>query len=219
MIARFASIAAVAVPVLFAMGAGCRGPSQANIALRKQNAKLRDEITSLKRLRDGDRATIEALESHATTVPVLPRDRLARLFTTHGLRIGRLTGGADLDPEKPGDEGVKVYVVPTDEEGEEIKAAGSFQVEIFDLAAPTTRLGEWTFSTDEARKAWFGQLWSYGYILPCPWQTVPTHAELTVKITFVDELTGRRFTAQKPITINPPPTAATAPATRAAPLS
>jgi hypothetical protein len=42
-------------------------------------------------------------------------------------------------------------------------------------------------------------------VLTCPWQVVPEHAELTIKITFVDALTGRRFTKQNVIQIQPPP--------------
>src|SRR6185436_17134190 len=124
-------------------------------------------------------------------------ERLDRLFTTHGLRIGRLTGGADLDLEKPGDEALRVYVVPTDQTSDPIKAAGSWTIEAFDLARGSdTRIGKWTYTADQAREHWNSFLNQYGYMFTNPWQTPPAHPELTLRVTFVDELTGREYTAQ-----------------------
>ena len=106
-----------------------------------------------------------------TTVPSLPHERLATLFTTHGLQFGRLTGPADLDPKQPGEDGLKVYVVPTDGHGQPLKAAGSFVVEAFDLAkGDNARIGRWEFPLDQAAKNWFGQAMLYTYVLPAPWQ-------------------------------------------------
>src|SRR5687768_18101498 len=122
------------VAILFVLAvAGCSKPDKANIALRKQVQDLESEISNLKRTRDADLAAIRALESRATTIPTLPHDRLEQVFTTHGLKIGRLTGGADADPSKQGDEVLKVYAVPTDQRGDLLKAAGSFAVDAYDL--------------------------------------------------------------------------------------
>lgn len=135
----------------------------------------------------------------------LPPERIDQLFTTHGLRIGKLTGGFDTDPEKPGDELLKVYVVPTDRTGDLLKAAGSFVVELFDLSEDEqVRIGEWKFSAEQTPELWHGQVLSYGYVLPCPWQSKPEHATLTVKVTFTDALTGRTLTQQKQVEIKPP---------------
>jgi hypothetical protein len=103
---------AIVAVVLTAALAGCSSPSKPNIALRKQNAALRDEVASLKRAREGDAATIRAMEARATTVPVLPNDRLETLYTAHGLKLGRLTGGWDKDLQQSGDEGLQIFVVP-----------------------------------------------------------------------------------------------------------
>src|SRR6478735_2528177 len=85
---------------------GCSTPSKANIGLRKQIDDLQAQVDNLKRQHDADVATIAGIRG-ATTVPSLPEDRVAQLFTTHGLKLGRLTGSADLDPNKPGDDGLK----------------------------------------------------------------------------------------------------------------
>src|SRR5436305_15275531 len=100
--------------VLSALLIGCGSLSAANIQLRKENQDLRDRVGQLKRELAGRDATIRAMESRraGTTVPTLPADTLAQLFTTHGLSIGRLTGESDLDAMHPGNEGLKIRFVP-----------------------------------------------------------------------------------------------------------
>src|SRR5437763_746647 len=130
---------------------GCKGPSAANIQLRKQNQELRAKVDDLERRHAADAAQIRAMESNTSTAPALPQERLDKLFTVHGLQIGRLTG---VD-----EKGVlKVYAVPTDDAGQQLKAAGSFVVEAFDLAKKDKPLvGRWEFDLDQARQNWFGQ--------------------------------------------------------------
>jgi hypothetical protein len=94
--------------------------------------------------------------------------------------------------------------VPVDEFGDEYKAAGSFKVELFDLAEPNARIGEWTLPTDEARRMWLSSFVFDGYVLQFPWQTPPAHEKLMVKATFTDELSGRSFEAKADLTIRPP---------------
>jgi len=190
--------------VAISVSSGCSKPNIASIAVRKENQELRAKVAELERREQGYLAQIRALESKATTVPTLPTERLNTLFTTHGLKFGRLTGGADLDKNSPGDDGLKIYVVPTDGRGEPIKAAGSFVVEAFDLArGDNHRVGRWEFPLDQAEENWFGQAMLYTYVLPAPWQgQKPQHDELTVRVTFTDALTGRQFTEQKVVKTN-----------------
>ena len=212
-IVRALIIAAIATMVV-----GCGSPSKPNIALRKKNAALNEEIASLKAARESDLSAIRRLELNATTVPVLPHDRIDKLFTTHGLRLGKLTGGWDADTAKPGDEGLQVFVVPTDQAGDEIKAAGTFVVDAFDLSkGDEVRLGRWEFSTQEASKHWLGNALQYGFIFELPWQTVPTGDQVTIRTTFTDELTGRVFTAQRAVKVNLPGAPATQPVTHLVP--
>ena len=86
--------------------------------------------------------------------------------------------------------------------------AGAFTVEAFDLAATPAKLGTWTFDLAAARAAWSGGLMSYQYVLTCPWQSgqggVPKHDEVTIKVTFRDELTGREFAAQRVVKVKLP---------------
>ena len=198
-----ASVVAVGAALLLT---GCTTPSKANIELRKQNADLRSQIDSLKRQHEGDVASLAAAgQAHGTTVPVLPPERVDSLFTVTGLQFGRLTGA---DPEKPNT--LEIYVVPTDAAGDVIKAAGTFSIDAFDLAAKDRdKIGHWDFSVDQAAKDWFGKAMLYTYVLDCPLSEVPQHGDITLRVTFTDALTQRSFTVQKVVKISPvaPPAA------------
>ena len=183
------------VPFLLA---GCSTPSKANIELRKQNADLKDQIDNLKRQHDADQATITGLKG-ATTVSTLSENRLDELFTTHGLKFGKITGADE--------QGLKISVCPTDDQGQTLKAAGSFEVDAFDLSkAHDNRLGHWTFDVQQSRDAWLGQAMMYAYVLKCPWQHKPEHADVTVRVVFTDALTGRVFTDQRELHVKLPTT-------------
>jgi len=195
---------------------GCSAPSKANIELRKTNDTLRAQITKLQAKQQGDAAQIRALESHsASTVPSLPESRLEQLSTAHGVKFGRLTGGADLDPAKPGDEGIKIEAIVYDADNDAIKALGRFTVEAFDLSDPNPRIGTWTFGPADSRKNFYSTTFLYAFIFDCPWQRVPTHSYITIKVTFLDELTHREFTAEKRVNVTlPPPAPASSQASR-----
>jgi hypothetical protein len=193
---------------------GCGSPSTANITLRKQNQDLRDKLDEVQGARAADAATIRALEQQKGTLPTLPQDRLEKLFTTHSMEIGRLSGGSKINLDAPGDDCIKVYVAPLDQTGDAIKAAGSIVIEAFDLNDPEHRqIGRWEFSNEELRKLWVGTLLIYDYVLTCPLHEPPKHPQITVNAIFKDELTQRTFTAQRTIKVTLPPAAATGPTT------
>src|SRR5579863_8530833 len=191
---------------------GCSTPSKVNIELRKQIQKQDDELREARKQVEADKRVIAGLRDRMGVLPTLPSSRLDQLFTTHGLEFTRLTGGADLDPNKPGDEGLAIYVVPTDQTGQPLKAAGAFDVEAFDLANPSDPLvGHWHFNLQQSKETWNGMSLIYCYALICPWQKVPKHEDLTVKVTFFDELTQTPFSAQKLVHVMLPSQATTRP--------
>jgi hypothetical protein len=192
----------IVAAVMSAALAGCASaPNQANILLRKQQQQQQEQIADLQRKNAALAAQVRVLESRVwATTRELPESRLDRLFTVHGLSFGSLTGGFSAD-EGAADQMVKVYVAPTDEDGQAIKAAGAFKVELFDLAEQDTRLGTWDFSMEQARADWNGWATLYTYVLDCPWQKRPEHAKLLLRVTFTDGLTGRVFTSDKEITV------------------
>ncbi|GIW77701.1 MAG: hypothetical protein KatS3mg104_2764 [Phycisphaerae bacterium] len=182
------------------VGTGCASkPSAVNIELRKQNQALLDRIRLLEARSQQDQATIRVLESRMPTVPVLPEERIRQLFTPVDLKIGRLTGWATLNENGQSREGLKVYVVPLDTDGDELKSAGAFQVEAFDLTKPNPRVGRWDFGPEEARALWHGSGLLYEYVLPCPFESSVDSSELTLRITFTDLLTQRVIVKQSVI--------------------
>jgi hypothetical protein len=182
--------------VVFLLLAGCGGnPSKANIELRKQLQTVQNENAELQLQHSADLATISSLKDRQTPLATLPEDRIGKLFTTHGVVLSRLTS-ADAKV-------LRVYLTPTDDQAQKLKAAGSIVVEAFDLSRPDNqRIGEWKFSTEDARSRWNGEMMLYAYVLECPWQTSPENSNLTIKATFTDELTGRVYAAQKQIQVS-----------------
>jgi hypothetical protein len=183
------------------IGCGAK-PNAAAIELRKTLQDRDAKIVDLDRRLAAANGQVSSYQSTQPALATLPADRLAKLFTTHGIRLGRLTGGADLTYARTGvHDGLKVYVIPFDETGDELKAGGSITVEAFDLAADKPLIGKWAFPPEQTKTLWNGQALLYEYVLPCPWQTPPSRPELTVKVTFTDELTGRTFTTQTIVTV------------------
>jgi hypothetical protein len=122
------------------------------------------------------------------------------------LKIADRTGGDRSVTDLPYDDRLKVSAVPIDMYGDAIKASGSFHVTAFDLDDPADpTIGQWDFPLSDAEKNWFGKLFLYNYILECPWQKVPRHGELTIKVVFLDALTQRELEAQTIIHVTPPP--------------
>lgn len=180
---------------------GCNRPNKVNIELRKKIQALEDEKAALARERDVSRAQVEALQSERGSIETLPQARLDKLFTTSGLNILRLTIGVDLDPKKPGDEGFKVAFTPVDQFGDEFKSSGATVVELFDLDLPDTRLGRWEYDVETMQKKYISSFVLEAFVIEETWQTVPTTNRLLVKVTFTEELTGRRFSAIRELTI------------------
>jgi hypothetical protein len=192
----------------------CGSPNQANIELRKEKQSLEHEIDQLKSQVAADRARIQGLESQVGTVPTLPQSRLNEMFTVHGFRIGRLTGGADLQPNNPNDGGLRVFVTPFDDDGHPIQATGTLTVEAFDLEqSEGSRIGRWVFTPEQLKRAWQSFALIHGFVVDCPWQKLPTHAEIALKITFDDALTGGRYSELYQARVHLPPRGTTQPST------
>ena len=179
---------------------GCK-PSRANTALRKENALLREDLVKGQKQRDADLSRLRELET-GTTRPVVTQEKLDRLFTAQGLRFGKLTGGYRNDPAGNVDDGIVVHVVPTDQEGQDLKAAGRFSVYVFDLDRPDQPLVvSRAFTLDESMKAWNGYAMLYNYVLKVPFAGAVTHSKLRVRVDFFDELSSRRLTAERDVTV------------------
>ena len=186
--------------VWIGLGGGCEQPDKANriAELEKENlrfeAALDEKDAKLSRQAD----TIHDQAQRIETLVGLGPDRLKKLYYPTRVVIDAMTGGADYDG-KPGDDGVTVYLKPVDQEGHVIKAAGYIYVQLLDLAMPEGQklLGEYALDVDHARKQWYGRFLTNHFTMKCPWQPgkgAPKNREITVRVEFIEYLTGTKLT-------------------------
>ena len=92
-------------------------PTRKTSAFASSIRVLKNQLTPLTEngKRGGTSKTIAGLLKRSTTIPMLPAEELKKMWVTGNLRIGNFSGGADLDPNKPGDEGFQAYLTPLDE--------------------------------------------------------------------------------------------------------
>ncbi len=193
------------------MTAGCSpDPLTLQERLHIANAMVRDlQLELLSR----DRRIAELAGGETSTLPQKGPDnlnsgRLARddPFRAVKISFSRVTGGLDLDG-KPGDEGVRVVLLPEDAEGDVVKRAGTVEIDLFDLAlvGGNQRIGHWNFTVDQVAHEWVGGFGvdSYSFELKWPGDRLPQHRELTVSARFTT-LDGRKLSAQKAIKVQLP---------------
>ena len=189
-------------PVLFgfaALGflAGCDPPE--DIDLRRENQRLEAELET----RDDRISTLQSqlrgLNEKLQVARGISDDDLKYLFTPERVTIMPLTGGENYD-DKPGHDGMTVYLQPLDAVGDVLKVAGSIRIELFDLAMGDGRtlVDRAEVPISEAQKHWFGDLWTYHYTVKVPWlkDNPPQHEEITIRATFTDYLSQRVMMAQ-----------------------
>jgi len=207
MIRPIALHAAVAMLVGLATAGGCNHSDQ-TLSLRRQLQDANDALRKAEREKFDLTTRIARQQEHIDRLQALGGKRMKHVFRVERIRLGRYTGGVDLDG-KPGDDGVKVYIHPIDQHGSIIKAAGAVKVQLFDLAAPTGEnlIFERTWPVAKIHKNWSAGLLGDHFAFECRWKKLPAHDEITVRAEFVDYLTARRFTAQKACKVAlPPPT-------------
>jgi len=202
-------ISAIALAV-----AGCSHPSEANIQLRKDKQQLESQLGEVQQQLAAAQARLAGLENEKGTLPTLPQERLDKLITVHGIKLGRLTGGDTGDSASGPDKGLKIYLTPVDETAEALKTTGTVEIDAFDLDLPgDNRIGHWTFDPATLKSRWHSLGMLRAYVLECPWQKLPQHSKLAVKVTFRDELTGRIYDQIQEVQVKIP---TTQPSTRTA---
>jgi hypothetical protein len=170
-------------------------------ACREQGQKLEVERDALRALSAEQQKRIDMLLQ-------LGDKRLDRLYTVQAIELGHYTGGVDPD-NKGYDGGIKVYLLPMDKDGSAIKAAGEVTVQLYDLAEPPGQnlIFEQKWPPEQLSKQWFSGFLTYYFAFYCPWKTPPKHDEITVRVEYVEYLTGRRFSIQSVCKVRPPPPA------------
>ena len=191
-------LASALLAVMLAPPVGCVRRGQYD-KVRLELTSSHDQIRELQADNDTLRRALTKRDSQIHTLQSLGHKRLEKLAQVARIELGRYSTGVDLD-DRSGDDAVKVYLCPIDEDGDVVKAVGAVKIRLYDLAAGAgeTSLGEYDWSVDQAMKQWSSALISDHFRLICPWKSArPKHDEITVRAEFTDYLTGKTFTAQR----------------------
>ena len=142
----------------------------------------------------------QKLTQQVKTLVGLPKGvSLQDLYAVERVLLGKYTGLYDKD--RNGDyETLSVYIRPLDRDGDTIKAAGEVDVQLWDLSGDGSEalIREWHISAETLRTRWFSTLMAANYRLSfeLPPDLLDTQSALTVRIRFLDYLTGQVFTDQ-----------------------
>jgi len=113
-------------------------------------------------------------------------------FVVEKVNIGLFS--VPFDKDKDGiDDGLSVYVCPTDREGDTIKRVGMVKLDLIDLSSDQpTCLMHWEFPPQETVKHWEWLLRGYGFKLFWQGGKPPVSEEVYLKVTFIDK-SGKVF--------------------------
>ena len=191
-------LSGLALLAVLAVLVGCANKDQQLLELQTQNSELRQQLRQSQQTIETQEDNIRRQTEQISNLSRLGPERLEVLFKVERIKLGRYSDGTNLDG-KPGDDGLKVYIIPQDEAGRTVTAAGSIEIDVFDLADKSAPLlMNYSFSPAEAKKHWFSGGLANHYDITCPWKdTLPSGDEVTVRVKFTDYLTGQTFTATK----------------------
>lgn len=123
-------------------------------------------------------------------------------FEVAKIDFGLLTGAADWDG-KPGYDGVMVFLLPRDSEGDVIKRRGSCAFELVGVSRGNKVLMTWGVPSEILGEYWAGA--PAGFRMKLPWQGDPPYGDnVVLNASFTDSY-GRTFTASKLMKLIPQP--------------
>ena len=194
------------------LAAGCASTGQLDILesrLRRQedaNNQLQAQLTeSQNQLQATRRETVDLRTQLAEGKKIAHAEQVVALGQVEGISLNKyLTGGLDRDGV-PGDEMFAAFVVPTDADGNVVKAPGSVTVTVLDLSKPDAqqRVGRWEFGPKDSEPLWHSGFFGSGYVVRVPWQSLPESPQLLVHAR-LKTIDGREFVTSQSIRINVP---------------
>ena len=182
--------------------AGCNGQKQ---LIDDSRAKLIQEKQQLLQQKARLEQQNAQLKEQVSTLQKFPPDRMDQLVKVEKIELGKFTraydGNIEQDPDGY-DDGVIVYLILKDNDGDVIKAAGTVEIELWDLIVAKQIIGE-LIPIGDLQTHWLsGPLTNhYKFQLPWPKDNPPTHRFLTLKLRFQEALTGRTFEEHQKIEI------------------
>ena len=171
------------------------------VSLKEKIKTLRQEKKQLTYQIEQSKSENEQLQNQVQVLSGLkPEVKVEKLYQLENVKIGRYTNLYDKDKDGK-KEKLIVYLQPIDRNGDIIKAAGIVDVQFWDLNRKNGEalLGQWHVEPGPLKKLWFATIGSSNYRLTFDVADKIEGSEgpLTVKVTFVDYLTGKVFKEQK----------------------
>lgn len=165
-----------------------------------QITKLQRENTELKLQADQLAQENKTLTQQVETLSALDKElRTEAISTLEGITISKRTKLFDKD-EDGIYETLVVIVVPFDDAGDRVKAAGQVEVQLWNLEGQpgVARLGKWTVSPEQLKTKWMGMLLTayYRFEFDVAGLITEDTKELTVKVVFTEYIKGKIFRAQ-----------------------
>lgn len=166
-------------------------------SLEAQNRELTKELKQ-------SQAENESVKKQVVVLMGLGEEgKLEAVAEIQSVKIGGYTGFYDKN-----DDGVKekliVYLQSIDSDGDVVKAAGSVDVQLWDLERKDGNpfLDSWHIDAEKLRGLWLMSFMKANYRLSfdVTEQVSSSQGPLTVKVTFTDYLGGKVFKEQKVIT-------------------
>lgn len=153
--------------------------------LRAENVQLSEELAQ-------SREQIQVLSGLEAEV------RLENVYDLQAVKLTRFTNLYDKDGDGK-KEKLIVYLKPEDGEGDAVKASGTADIELWDLARGEGEalIGKWHVDAQGLRQQWFATMITINYRLIFDvGGLVEGDEELVVKVVFTDYLSGKVFREQ-----------------------
>ncbi len=185
--------------------AGCAAKTDQVLELQREKSGIQGQLRQAEQTIAEQQEALRGKDEQISSLLELGAGRLEELFVVEKIKLGRYSGGINLD-KTGGDDGVRVYVIPQDEAGRTVTAAGSVEIDVFDLAQKEeSLLMSYSFTAAQAKEHWRGGGLANHYSFTCPWKDrEPLGNEITVRVKFVDYLSGRNFTASRQCRVRNP---------------
>jgi len=189
----------------------------ANSTVDLLEARLREQQDEMARLQEQLRQKETELEAARRETQLLRREcqqkgckvfpeQFASVAWLEKVRIHPLLSGGLEKDNLPGDDGLLVFLVPQDADGDLLKVPGRVQITA-EEASNAQPIGHWDFTEKEVQDHWVHGLVGSGYQFELQWEKAPTTPAVLVKVTFTTP-DGRTFRDSRQLKLklspNPP---------------
>ena len=193
----------------FLLLAGCGLGSARKKPLEVKLEQLTEQKAQLTRDMELCKAENFQLREQIKALSALPADKKTNPYKLSRVQVAKYSNFYDKNDDGKREKLI-VYVQTYDEVGDALKAAGTVNVQLWNLNNPNGQalLAQWTVEQPDLRKLWFSGVVTTGYrlIFDAPASVAPLAEPLTIKVTFTDYLSGEVFRDQAaidPRVINP----------------